>query len=149
MRTARAAILAATLTLLLPACGNAPLIPDKTLNISPSLQIPYETVVATALVGFIAWQVLDPLAPTWDIRHTRQGPDQFEITLRQKRFATGGDGEARYLFRRHAQALATGHGYPDYTITSYEESVESGPVIGQRVSRGTIVLSHAAHSQLQ
>ena len=148
MRAIRTVAVAFTLSLQIAGCNTTkPLIPDKVLNISPSLQVPYEVVAATIIAGVVVWKVMDPLAPTWDIRHIRHSHDRFEITLRQKRFAVGGDGEAQYLFRRHAQALAARHGYPVYDVLSYEESVESGPVIGQRVSRGMIVLGHSTRVQ--
>ncbi len=152
MRAITHAIVAASI-LLSAGCNTAePFIPDKVLNVSPSLQIPYEVVAVTVVAGVIAWQVLDPLAPTWEIFHIKHADTQYEITLRRKRFAASGSGmgEAQYLFKRHAQSIAAQHGYGTYTITWYEEFAESGLVVDQRVSRGTIRLGQpmAAHDSM-
>lgn len=153
MGTIRNAIAAASLLLLAGCNTTEPLIQDKILNLSPSVQIPYEVVAATVIAGVITWQVLDPLAPTWEILHSKHADTQYEITLRRKRFATSGSGigEAQYLFRRHAQSIAAQHGYSTYTITSYEEFIESAFMVDQRVSRGRIQLvrSMAVNATLQ
>ena len=145
MHAIRTAV-AAALLLLFAGCDTAkPLIQDRILNLSPSVQIPYEVVAVTVIAGVIAWQVIDPLAPTWEILHIQHADTQYEITLRRKRFATSGSGmgEAQYLFRRHAQSLAAQHGYSTYTITSYEEFTESGFGVDQRVGRGMIRLDQS------
>ena len=73
---------AVTFILFLNGCGSSgPLIPDEVLNLSPSVQIPYEVVAA----AIIAWQVIDPLAPTWDIQHSKLAEDRYRISLRQKK----------------------------------------------------------------
>lgn len=131
---------AVSFILFLNGCSaSSPLIPDEILSLSPSVQIPYEVAAA----AIIAWQVIDPLAPTWDIQHSKLSEDRYRISLRQKKFASGGDGEAQYIFRRHALSLTEEHGFSSYTVMSYEESVESGPLIGQRVSYGVIQLGYA------
>jgi hypothetical protein len=145
MRAIRHAVAIATL-LLFAGCNTAePFIPDKVLNVSPSLQIPYEVVAVTVIAGVIAWQVLDPLAPTWEIFHIKHADTQYEITLRRKRFPTSGSGmgEAQHLFKRHAQSIAAQHGYSNYTITWYEEFTESAFLVDRRVTRGTIRLDHS------
>ena len=132
-------------SLVLSGCNTAePFIPDKVLNVSPSLQIPYEVVAVTVVADVIAWQVLDPLTPTWEILHIKHADTQYEITLRRKKFPTSGSGmgEAQHLFKRHAQSIAAQHGYGTYTITSYEEFTESSFMVDQRVGRGTIRLDH-------
>ena len=145
MRAIRNAAVAASI-LILSGCNTAePFIPDKVLNVSPSLQIPYEVVAVTVIAGVIAWQVLDPLAPTWEIMHIKHADTNYEITLRRKRFPTSGSGmgEAQHLFKRHAQSIAAQHGYSSYTITYYEEFTESSFMVDQRVSRGTIQLDQS------
>ena len=145
MRAIRNAVVAASI-LILSGCNTAqPFIPDKVLNVSPSLQIPYEVVAVTVIAGVIAWQVLDPMAPTWEIMHIRHADTQYETTLRRKKFPTSGSGmgEAQLLFKRHAQSIAAQNGYSDYTITYYEEFTESAFWVDQRVSRGTIQLDQS------
>ena len=132
--------------MVLSGCNTAePFIPDKVLNVSPSLQIPYEVVAVTVIAGVIAWQVLDPLAPTWEIMHIKHADTKYEITLRRKKFPTSGSGmgEAQRLFKRHAESIAAQHGYGTYTITYYEEYTESSFMVDQRVGRGTIQLNQS------
>lgn len=145
----RAIKIAAAIATIIPAlygCNTAkPFIPDKIVNVSPSLQVPYEVVAVTVVAGVVAWQVLDPLAPNWEIAHIKHTDTQYEITLRRKKFATSGSGmgEAQYLFKRHAQSIAAQHGHSSYTITSYEEFTESGFMLDQRVGRGMISLDQS------
>ena len=132
--------------LVLCGCNTAkPFIPNKVVNVSPSLQIPYEVVAVTVVAGVVVWQVLDPLAPTWEIVHVKHTNTQFEITLRRKRYPASGSGmgEAQFLFKRHAQSIAAQHGHNSYSITSYEEFIESGFIVDQRVSRGMIQLGQS------
>ncbi|UCH48434.1 MAG: hypothetical protein JSU95_01035 [Betaproteobacteria bacterium] len=146
MRATKNAAAIAAFVLVFSGCNTAePFIPDKVLNVSPSLQIPYEVAAVTVVAGVIAWQVLDPLAPTWEIFHIKHADTQYEITLRRKRFPTSGSGmgEAQHLFKRHAQSIAAQHGYSSYTITSYEEFTESEFMVDRRVGRGTIRLDHS------
>lgn len=141
----RIAVVAASI-LVLSGCNTAkPFIPDKVVNVSPSLQVPYEVVAVTVVAGVVVWQVLDPLAPTWEIVHIQHSDTQFEITLRRKQFAASGSGmgEAQFLFRRHAQSIAAQHGHSSYTVSSYEEFLESGFMVDQRVSRGMIQLDQS------
>lgn len=146
MRAINSVAAVAALILALYGCNTAkPFIPDKVVNVSPSLQIPYEVVAVTVVAGVIAWQIFDPLAPTWEIMHIKHADTQYEITLRRKKFPASGSGmgEAQYLFKRHAQSIASQHGHSTYTITSYEEFIESGFMVDQRVSRGTIQLDQS------
>lgn len=141
----RIAVVAASI-LVLCGCNTAkPFIPDKVVNVSPSLQVPYEVVAVTVVAGVVVWQVLDPLAPTWEIVHIQHSDTQFEITLRRKQFAASGSGmgEAQFLFRRHAQSIAAQHGHSSYTVSFYEEFLESGFMVDQRVSRGMIQLDQS------
>ena len=54
-----------------------------------------------------------------------------------------GDGEAQQVFHRAAETLAEENGYSGYTIVSYSEGLESGPLLSQRVSRGVVLLTSA------
>lgn len=117
-----------------------PLIADKSLWLSRSVQISYEALAGAAIAGAVVWYVADPLAPTWGVACKKLAQDRYRIDLRQKRFAVGGDGEAQQVFQRAAETLAEETGYSGYTILSYTEGVESGPLLSQRVSRGVVML---------
>lgn len=115
------------------------LIPDKTVNISPSVTPTVEGLVAGAIV-FI---VLDPLAPNWKIEQSQLAPALFELALTKKRFTTGGDGEAWQVFQRRAAQLARTSGAPGFRVLEFSEGVESETLIARRVARGVVELAPA------
>ncbi len=123
-----------------------PLIADKSLLLSPSVQISYEAIAGAALAGAAIWYVADPLAPTWSVARKKLAEDRYRIDLRQKRFAVGGDGEAQQVFHRAAETLAEENGFSGYAIVTYTEGIESGPLLGQRVSRGVVLLGGAVET---
>lgn len=140
---------AASLILIVLASGcstTEPFIPDKSLWLSPSVQISYEALAGVAIAGAVVWYVADPLAPTWGVARRKLAQDRYRIDLRQKRFAVGGDGEAQQVFHRAAETLAEENGYAGYTIVSYTEGIESGPLLSQRVSRGVVLLIGAVEA---
>ena len=115
------------------------LIPNQELNLSRSIQIPLEGLVAGAAIFLI----VDPLAPNWEVKEQRVAADLFRLTLRKKRFTTGGDGEAIQVFQRRAEQLMREHGYATFRVLQFTEGIESTMPIAQRVSQGTIQLAKA------
>ena len=113
------------------------LIPDKTINISPSVTPTLEGLVAGAIVLI----VLDPLAPNWKIEQAQLAPERFELALTKKRFTTGGDGEAWQVFQRRAARIARDNGSPGYRVVEYSEGVESETLIARRVARGVVEIA--------
>ncbi len=111
-----------------------PIIPNKSLAVSKSLSISAEALVLGAAIYF----VVDPLSPNWQIEEARMGGNRFRISLRKKRFTTGGDGEATQVFYRRAEQIVRENGYAGYTVVEFGEGVESTVPIAQRVSRGII-----------
>lgn len=116
--------------------GNAirPIIPNDSLVVSKSLSISAEALALGAAIYF----VVDPLSPNWQIEEERMGGNRFRISLRKKRFATGGDGEATQAFYRRAEQIVRENGYAGYSVVEFGEGVESTVPIAQRVSRGII-----------
>ena len=114
----------------------SPLIPNKALQIASGLSLSVENMVVIALID---WAV-DPLAPNWQLAQTPLGTDRVRISLRKKRFTTGGDGEAQQLFARRAEKLAQEGSYAAYTVLEYSEGIESSLPIAQRVAQGVIEL---------
>lgn len=129
------------LTAILAGCGSSPLIPDKKLMISPGFQPTVEAVVGVAIAGAIAYYVIDPMAPNWEVKVNQLDETRVEIFLRKKRFSVGGDGEAPAIFRRKAQKLADDNGYAGYAILQYTEEIDSETTYARRISRGVIALS--------
>lgn len=135
--------LAAALMLGLAGCssmddytGPNTLIPAKTLDVSPSLHIPAEGIVA---IGIIYW-IVDPLAPNWKVELERLSDRRYRVNLTMKRFITGGEGESAQVFRRAAEKLQHERNFSEYAILSYNEGIESKVTIAQRVASGVIEL---------
>ena len=110
------------------------LIPNRTLNISKSLTIPAEGIVA----GAIVWFIVDPLAPNWAIEQSQLDADRYRIALTKKRFTTGGDGEAAPVFYRRAEQIARANGGAKYRVLEFTEGIESTVPIARRVAQGVI-----------
>src|SRR5262245_49236732 len=113
-------VFAALASLTLAACSSIPgddsnksyIIPNSTVNVSQSMSIPAESVVAGALV----FLVVDPLAPNWRIEEARLNGKQIRIALTKKRFTNGGDGEAAQIFHRRAAELVHESGAARYEV---------------------------------
>jgi opacity protein-like surface antigen len=112
------------------------LTPNKSANPTPAAGPTMETtVLGTALY----WEI-DPLTPNWQIEQASLGVDRVRISLRKKRFISGGDGEAWQSFARRAEQLARDGGYAGYTVMEYTEGVESTLPLAQRVAQGVVRL---------
>lgn len=111
-----------------------PIIPNESIVLSKSLSIPAEALALGAAIYF----VVDPLSPNWQIEEARLGDNRFRISLRKKRFVTGGDGEATQIFYRRAEQIVRENGYAGYTVLEFGEGVESTVPIAQRVAQGVI-----------
>jgi len=119
---------------LLPASS---IIPDSTVNVSPSVSLSVESLVGAAL---LVWYV-DPLAPNWEVREQRLDPSRVRFDLRQKRYHTGGEGEAARIIRRRAALLAHEAGLAHYEVLEQEESIDSETLGARRVVTATVQLT--------
>lgn len=128
------------LAAIVAGCGSKPLIPDKSLNLSPGFHPPAEAVVFTVLAGVAAYYLIEPTAPNWEVRADQMDATRVAISLRKKRFSTGGDGEARALFQRKAREIADRNGFEGFSVLSFEEAVDSETTVARRVSRGVVRL---------
>lgn len=133
--------LAPAFAVLAAACSEMPgmsssnlLIPNETLNISKSLSIPLEGIA----LGVVLYLIVDPLAPNWKIEQATLDANRFLISLKKKRFTTGGDGEAGQIFNRRAAQIARDNGAGNYRIVEYTEGIESNVPIAQRVAQGVV-----------
>ena len=112
------------------------LIPNQAIQVTPALSLSVQNMIVGAL---IVWAV-DPLAPNWQLAQSPLGADRMRISMRKKRFTSGGDGEAAQLFARRAEKLKSEGGYAAYAVLEYTEGIESGLPIAQRVAQGVIEL---------
>lgn len=123
----------------LPAQG--PLIPDTTLNLSNSMQIPLEKMITWGMYVGAAYLILDPLAPNWEIEQAAFPDSHYHFSLKMKRYYTGGAGESRMVFHQRAKDLMRQGGYAGYEVLEYTEGLESSVLGSQRVSQGVIRLT--------
>lgn len=143
----RRTLLAAALSCGLAGCaGNGltptnPIIPNTTLNLSPSLTIALEKIVFWGAYAGAAYLVLDPLAPNWEIEEAAFPDSHYHLSLKMKRVYAGGAGESRVVFHQRARELMRGGGYNGYQVLEYTEGMESSVLGSQRVSQGVIRLT--------
>jgi hypothetical protein len=112
------------------------LVPARQLDLSSSLHIPAETLIAA---GLVYWFV-DPLAPNWRVEVEDLGERRFRVDMTMKRFTTGGDGEVIPVLRRTAEKLRRDKGYREYSIIELTEGIESRMPIAQRVAHAVVEL---------
>ena len=122
-----------------PAQG--PLIPDTALNLSNSVQIPLEKIVAWGLYAGAAWLILDPLAPNWEIEQASFPDRYYHLSLKMKRVYSGGAGESRVVSHQRAKELMRQNGFDAYTVVEYTEGLDSSILGSQRVAQGVIQLT--------
>lgn len=116
------------------------LIPDKTLSLTPSVSIPLEKVIFWGAYAGVAYLILDPFTPNWEIEEARLGDQYVHFNLKMKRYYAGGAGEARMVFNQRAKELVRSGGYASYQVVEYTEGLESSVLGSQRVSQGVIKL---------
>lgn len=124
----------------IPAHGS--LIPNKTINVSPGYSTTLEKVAISAGAAAVLYYVYQPLDPNWEAADVRIGEDTFRISLRMKRFYTGGEGEALQLARRYAENLQAAHGASEYALLAFSQGIDSSTPISRRVAQATIRLKN-------
>ena len=133
---AAAALLASGCSSMEGENGPRTLIPARQLNVSPSLSIPAESLVAAGIV----FLVIDPLAPNWKVEVEPIDARRYRIELTMKRFITGGEGEAGTVVKRTAEKLRKERGYSYYALLEMSEGIESRVPIAQRVAHAVVQL---------
>lgn len=142
-----AALLAATLV---AACSSldrslpsatSSVIPDTKLRLTPGYTTTPEKLIYFAGAAYLAYVVLDPMAPNWTIEEAQLSEDTYYLGMKKMRTRPGGEGEARMVFRRRAEQLARAGGYAGYDIVSYSEGIQS-ELVAQRIGEGVIQLRH-------
>lgn len=143
----RRVLLAAALSCSLAGCASNgltpadPIIPDTTVNVSPSVTIALEKIVYWGMYAAVAHLVLDPLAPNWEIEEAAFPDSHYHFSLKMKRIYAGGAGESRAVFHQRAKELMRQGGYNGYQVLEYTEGMASSVLGSQRVSQGVIRLT--------
>lgn len=94
-------------------------------------------------VAAAVYLIYDPLAPNWEIEESRLAEDSYRLSMKMKRFHTGGSGEAMQVLRRRAEQLQREHGFAAYQIATYSEGIDSQTLGARRVAEGTIRMVRA------
>lgn len=136
-------------SLLLAACSSldrtvpssGSIIPGTKLQLTPGYATTAEKLIYFAGAAYVAYLVLDPMAPNWTIDEAKLSDDTYYLGMKKLRTRAGGEGEARMVFNRRAEQLARAGGYAGYEIVSYSEGIQSD-LIAQRVGEGVIQLRH-------
>lgn len=86
----------------------------------------------------VAYLVLDPLSPNWEIQEARFPENHVHFQLNMKRYYAGGAGEARQIFHRRAKELMRAGGFASYEVVEYSESLDSSVIGSQRTAEGVV-----------
>jgi hypothetical protein len=124
--------------------NKGPILPATNLRLTESLSIPLEKMVFWGAYGAAAYLILDPLNPNWEIEEASFPGDHVHLSMKMKRFYTGGAGEARVVFQQRAKELMRRGGYSGFSILEYNEGLESSVLGSQRVGQGVILLTRRA-----
>lgn len=123
-------LLAACLCLV--ACSSSG---TNAFSLTANTAIKWNVALGAALAVYL---VYDPLAPNWEIEEAKLAGDHFHLSMKMKRFHTGGSGEALQVLKRRAGQLQHELGYAGYEIASYSEGIDSQTLGARRVAEGTL-----------
>jgi len=138
----------ASLLLVMAGCssfsGDIPrktaIVPKGSLHLLPSYSISYAGLVQVGLVAAAVYYITDPTAPVWEIVETRLPDDRVQYALNKGYLSLGGDGEARGVIMRRAEALAQEKGMAGFRVQRYEESIDSRILLPRRKAFAEIQL---------
>ena len=119
---------------------SSPLIPAKSIQLTSKTAVSTTTLATGAAVLGIVYLVYDPLAPNWEIEESRLSEDTYRMSMKMKRYHTGGAGESMQVFKRRATQLITEQGYGRYEILEYSEGIESQTLGARRTAEGVVRL---------
>lgn len=129
----------------------SPLIPDKVVQLTAGTSIKLSSLATAAVVAAAIYVVYDPLAPNWEIEEARLNDNTYRLSMKMKRFHTGGSGESIQLLKRRASQLQHEQGFSTYQILEYSEGIDSQTIAARRMAEGVIrlVRQEQADSYLQ
>lgn len=98
------------------------------------------SLATAAVVAAAIYVVYDPLAPNWEIEESRLNDNTYRLSMKMKRFHTGGSGESMQLLKRRANQLQYEQGFSGYQILEYSEGIDSQTIGARRIAEGVIRL---------
>jgi hypothetical protein len=96
---------------------------------------------AVAGIGYMVYEASGK--SVWEAETSVAGTDLFRVTLKRNRFSESGNGEARILFRKHADRIVAAQACTSYRIVEFHERYESMLIGSQRVAEGLIACLRA------
>lgn len=131
--------------LVLSGCSSSgssasPLIPDKVIQLTAKNSVSLSRLATAAVVVAAIYIVYDPLAPNWEIEEARLNDNTYRLSMKMKRYHTGGAGESIQLLKRRASQLQYEQGFGSYQILEYTEGIDSQTIGARRVAEGVIRL---------
>ena len=118
--------------------NSSSIIPNKAIQLTANNSVSLATLAAAAVVGAAIYVVYDPLAPNWEIEESQLSEDTYRVSLKMKRFHTGGAGESIQILKRRATQLQYEQGFGGYQILEYTEGIDSQTIGARRVGEGVI-----------
>lgn len=116
------------------------IVPAGKLQVFPRYGIAYADMVSIMGVAALVYQVTDPMAPAWEITETRLADNRVLYAMKMQNLHAGGEGEARYILTRRAEALAQELGMGGYELRRYEEAIDSRLFLPHRTATAEIRL---------
>lgn len=118
----------------------SPLIPSKAIQLTAKTSISLSTLATAAVIAAAVYVVYDPLAPNWEIEESRLNDNTYRMSLKMKRYHTGGAGESIQILKRRASQLQYEQGFGSYQILEYTEGIDSQTIGARRMAEGVIKL---------
>lgn len=141
----KAAALLIAVTLAISGCSStgssgSPLIPNKAIQLTAKTSVSLSTLATAAVIAAAIYVVYDPLAPNWEIEESRLNDNTYRMSLKMKRYHTGGAGESIQILKRRASQLQYEQGFGSYQILEYTEGIDSQTIGARRVAEGVVKL---------
>lgn len=114
------------------------LIPDAAIRVSPGYTTTVEKVTHAAVAAVVLNYVYQPLDPNWDVADIALSNDTHRFSLRMKRFAIGGEGEAWQLATRYAERLQREIGASGFVMLEFSQGLDSSTPFARRVAEGLV-----------
>lgn len=118
----------------------SPLIPSKAIQLTAKTSVSLSTLATAAVIAAAVYVVYDPLAPNWEIEESRLNDNTYRMSLKMKRYHTGGAGESIQILKRRASQLQYEQGFGSYQILEYTEGIDSQTIGARRMAEGVIKL---------
>lgn len=116
-------------------------IPAVPIRLTPQYTTTLGALVDKTVAAVVLDYVYRPLDPNWDVADIPLSSDTHRLSLRMKRFITGGEGEAWQTAKHYAERLQAAKGASAYVFVEYTEGLDSSTPFARRVAEGLVRFS--------